>query len=90
MRKKDFLVIAKPFKKMMDEYNGHNDTFIITKLADLMAGEFESADYKFDRQKFLAACGIETKVLGLNWADGTSTIHTDKGIVTVPTDQVQQ
>lgn len=30
------------------------------------------------------------KIIGINWSDGTSTIITDTGIITVPTSEVQQ
>jgi hypothetical protein len=77
MTKTDYELIARPFRQMMREYSEDNDTFIITKLASLLSDELTSENNRFDRNKFLIACGIETKCLYL---ECNNTANTSRGV----------
>lgn len=89
MTKKDYELIAGAIYNQYSVETGQSQQGI-ENVARLLAYKLELDNPRFDRNKFITACGIETEILGINWKDGTSTIHTNKGIKTVPTDQVQQ
>lgn len=57
MRKKDYMLIAKGLQAFMMASWRHDDP-LYKKLCETMAMAL-SSEPKFDRQKFLTACGIE-------------------------------
>lgn len=63
MTKKDYELIAFPIKRQIDyanrKYNGDR-WLTVSVIAKDLADLFAQANPRFDRNKFLQACGIET------------------------------
>lgn len=62
MRKKDYELIAGAIATCANNADFEHQP-IIDEVARYIADEFVKAGYKFDRQKFLTACGIEPYIL---------------------------
>jgi hypothetical protein len=67
MRKKDYLMIAGAVRQMYSL--GDNHLYV----ADMLAVTLAKNDPKFDRQKFLTACGIQTEVTLCQYCDDRAT-----------------
>lgn len=61
MTKKDYILIAKAVKEARDDVQNapHNEKYIVSTVAFALARELEKDNSRFDRQKFIEACGIE-------------------------------
>lgn len=59
MRKKDYELIGSAFRYGETIPTGENQLYWV---ADFLASKLERAYPKFDRQKFLTACGIEVSI----------------------------
>lgn len=67
MHKSDYELIAQAIEHEMygwgqPEVMGIAETLAIKALAEELAERFEANNPKFDRAKFLSACGIETEI----------------------------
>ena len=58
MAKKDYKLISDVIKKHYSDRYADEGAFIIGELARELATAFQSDNPRFDREKFLAACGI--------------------------------
>ncbi|MEI8137824.1 MAG: hypothetical protein WCH21_10915 [Bacteroidota bacterium] len=64
MTKKDYVLIASEVNKVISRYKGENDNMAINvvygaeSVAKLLALKLEEENPKFDRVKFLTACGV--------------------------------
>ena len=57
MKKKDYENIARCFRATLKHYPRSNDVLGI--MATYMAYNFQIDNYKFDKKKFIEACGVE-------------------------------
>lgn len=57
--KRHFDVIAKAIHDELNSATGRSNRLVLRNLAHRLAGEFESANPRFDLQKFYAACGLD-------------------------------
>lgn len=101
MTKKDYEMIAATLwltKPLLISYKTPEDWQIALKqwrqTLSILGLTLANANPRFKLVEFngIAHGGKDwnTELVGINWADGTTTIHTDKDVKTVPTDQIQQ
>lgn len=63
MRKKDYELIAGVFKDFLTKWAGETvDSFTVHSVLEALVQRLDTTEPRFDRQKFLTACGIETYV----------------------------
>lgn len=58
MTKKDYELIASTFKYMFNNDSKNHDKYTIESMARLQALVFSKHNPKFDRNRFLEACGV--------------------------------
>lgn len=57
MTKKDYELLAKAVKRQFDFF-GENES-VMTRFAVYLATDLENTNERFDRKRFLRACGVE-------------------------------
>lgn len=75
MTKKDYELIARCIKGTLNSYPEANKP--MEMLTAYLSSEFEVDNPKFDRNKFLIACGIETYKCPVCWRDADNCICGD-------------
>lgn len=60
MTRKDYVIIAETLSNLMSDFNnGGDDTVSLTLVAHELAEALASDNVRFDRSRFLTACGVK-------------------------------
>lgn len=62
MSRKHYVAVAEKMASRMEEVHGSAETFLLLSVVRDLAGIFQADNPNFDRNRFLAACGVS--VLG--------------------------
>lgn len=59
MTRKDYELIARAFSDKRAEYGSRGDKLIVDDIASELANSLHCTNARFDRVRFLRACGVE-------------------------------